>query len=165
MSLLVQESEYHSWSKVLTCGVLECRAVEEREELVHIDLVALGNGAESLREGGEIARELRADAGVGEESALLQEFLVHLVGGSCAEAELCNECFRVEAARTVESFRCSERNASFVIEVSDHGIGEHGGFLFQTVEHHGGHDAVLNANPNVVSLAENRPYEQGLRHR
>ena len=58
----------------------------------------------------------------------------------------------MEAARAVESFRCSKRNACFVIEVSDHGIGEHGGFLFQTVEHHGGHDAVLNTNPNVVSL-------------
>ena len=58
----------------------------------------------------------------------------------------------MEAARTVESFRCSERNASFVIEVSDHGIGEYGGFLFQAVEHHGGHDAVLNADPDVVSL-------------
>ena len=104
--LLVQESENHARTEVLTSGVLECRAVEEREELVHIDLVALGNGAECLREGGEIARELRADTGVGEECTLLLEFLVHLVGGGCAEAELCNESFRVEATRTVESFRC-----------------------------------------------------------
>jgi len=68
--------------------------VEERKELVHIDLVCLGNGAESLREGGEIARELRADTAIGKECALLQEFLVHLVGGSCAEAELRDESFR-----------------------------------------------------------------------
>ena len=104
--------------------------MEQREELVHINLVALRNGAEGLREGGDVARELRTDAGVGKECALLQKFLVHLVGGSCAEAELCNESFWVEAARTVESFRGGKRHASFVIEVPDHGIGEHGGFLF-----------------------------------
>lgn len=44
--LLVKQSEHHARTEVLTSGVLECRAVEEREELVHIDLVALRNGAE-----------------------------------------------------------------------------------------------------------------------
>ena len=81
LSLLIKQGENHARTEVLTGGVLERRAVEQREEFVHIDLVALRNGAECLREGGEIARELRADAGVGEESALLQKFLVHLVGG------------------------------------------------------------------------------------
>ena len=114
LSLLIKQCEHHARAEVLTGGVLQGGAVEEREELVHIDLVCLGNGAECLSEGGEIARELRADAAVGKESALLQEFLVHLVGGSCAEAELRDECFRVEAARTVESFRCGKRNAGFL---------------------------------------------------
>ena len=96
------------------------------------------------------AARLRGSFGLMRESARSAPFFkssLNLVGGGCAEAELCNECFRVEAARAVESFRCCKRNACFVIEVSDHGISEHGGFLFQTVEHHGGHDAVLNTNP------------------
>ena len=79
--MLVKQREHHAGAEVLAGGVLECRAVEQHEQRARLNLVALRNGAEGLGEGGQIAGELRADAAVGKEGALLQEFLVHLVGG------------------------------------------------------------------------------------
>ena len=126
--------------------------MEQHEQSACFNLVALGNGAEGLGKGGQIAGELRADAGVCKQGALLQEFLMHLVGGGSAEAESLHERFRVQAARTVESFRCGERDAGFFVEVADHGIAHVGSLLFEAVVHHGAHDAVLDTDPHVVSL-------------
>ena len=102
--------------------------MEQHEQRARLNLVALRNGAEGLGEGGQVAGELRADAAVGKEGALLQEFLVHLVGGGSAEAEGLHQRFRVQAAGTIESFRCGERDAGFVVEVADHGIAHVGSF-------------------------------------
>ena len=96
--------------------------MEQHEQRACFNLVGLRDAAECLRKGGQVARELRADAGVCKQGALLQEFLMHLVGGGSAEAEGLHEGFRVQAAGTVESFRCGERDAGFVVEVADHGI-------------------------------------------
>ena len=87
-SILIKQSEHHAGAEVLTGGVLECRAVEQHEQCACFNLIGLRDAAECLGEGGQVARELRADAAVGKEGALLQEFLVHLVGGGSAEA--CN---------------------------------------------------------------------------
>ena len=97
---LVQQREHHARAEVLTGGVLECRAVEQHEQRARFNLVGLRDAAECLGEGGQVARELRADAAVGKEGALLQEFLVHLVGGGSAEAEGLHECFREPSLRT-----------------------------------------------------------------
>ena len=96
--------------------------MEQYEQRTRFNLVGLRDAAECLRKGGQVAREFRADAAVGKEGALLQEFLVHLVGGGSAKAEGLHECFRVQAAGTVESFRCGERDSGFLVEVADHGI-------------------------------------------
>ena len=81
---LVKQSEHHAGAEVLTGGVLESRAVEQHEQGARFNLVGLCDAAECLRKGGQVARELRADAGVCKQGALLQEFLVHLVGGGSA---------------------------------------------------------------------------------
>ena len=126
--------------------------MEQHEQRTCFNLIGLGDAAECLGEGGQVARELRADAAVGKEGALLQEFLVHLVGGGGAKAECLHERFRVQAAGTVDSFRCGERDAGFFVEVADHGVTHVCSLLFQSVVHHGAHDAVLDADPHVVSL-------------
>ena len=126
--------------------------MEQHEQCACFNLVRLRDAAECLGEGGQVAGELRADAGVCKEGALLQEFLMHLVGGGGAQAEGLHERFRVQAARTVESFRCGKRDAGFFVEVADHGIAHVGSLLFEAVVHHGAHDAVLDANPHVVCL-------------
>ena len=110
--------------------------MEQHEQRTRFNLVGLRDAAEGLGEGGQVAGELRANAAVGKEGALLQEFLVHLVGGGCAQAEGLHECFRVQAAGAVESFRCGKRDTGFFVEVADHGIAHVGGLLFKAVEHH-----------------------------
>ena len=102
--------------------------MEQHEQRARFNLVGLRDAAECLRKGGQIARELRADAAVCKQGALLQEFLMHLVGGGSTKAECLRERFRVQSARTVESFRCGERDAGFVVEVADHGIAHVGSF-------------------------------------
>ncbi len=96
--------------------------MEQHEQRACFNLIGLRDAAECLRKGGQVARELRADAAVGKQGALLQEAFVQGVGGGGAKAECLHERFRVQAARTVESFRCGERNAGFFVEVADHGI-------------------------------------------
>ena len=103
--------------------------MEQHEQGARFNLVGLRDAAECLGEGGQVAGELRADAGVCKQGALLQEFLVHLVGGGSAKAECLHEGFRVQAAGTVESFRCGERDAGFFVEVADHGIAHVGSLL------------------------------------
>ena len=124
--------------------------MEQHEQGARFNLVGLGDAAECLHKGGQVAREIRADAGICKQGALLQEFLMHLVGSGGAEAESLHERFRVQAAGAVESFRCGERDAGFFVEVADHGIAHVGCLLFEAVVHHGAHNAVLNANPHVV---------------
>ena len=68
---LVQQREHHARAEVLTGGVLECRAVEQHEQGARFNLVRLRDAAECLGEGGQVARELRADAGVCKQGALL----------------------------------------------------------------------------------------------
>ena len=96
--------------------------MEQHEQRACFNLIGLRDAAECLRKGGLVARELRADAGICKQGALLQEFLMHLVGGGGAQAECLHERFRVQAAGTVESFRCGERDAGFFVEVANHGI-------------------------------------------
>ena len=72
--------------------------MEQHEQGARFNLVGLRDAAECLRKGGQVARELRADAGICKEGALLQEFLMHLLGGGGAEAESLHERFRVQAA-------------------------------------------------------------------
>ena len=113
--ILPQQREHHSRPKVLACGVLQGRAVEQHEQGARFNLVGLRDAAECLHKGGQVAGELRADAGVCKQGALLQEFLVHLVGGGSAEAEGLHQSFRVQTAGTVESFRCGKRDAGFFV--------------------------------------------------
>ena len=49
--------------------------MEQHEQCARFNLVGLRDAAECLRKGGQVARELRADAGICKEGALLQEFL------------------------------------------------------------------------------------------
>ena len=102
--------------------------MEQHEQRACFNLVGLRDATECLHKGGQVARELRADAAVGKEGSLLQEFLVHLVGGGGAKAECLRERFRVQTAGTVESFRCGERDAGFFIEIADHGIAHDSSF-------------------------------------
>ena len=96
--------------------------MEQHEQSACFNLVGLRDAAECLHKGGQVAREFRADAGICKQGALLQEFLMHLVGGGGAKAECLHQSFRVQAAGTVESFRCGKRDAGFLVEVADHGI-------------------------------------------
>ena len=70
-AILVQQSEHHAGAEVLAGGVLESRAVEQHEQGARFNLVGLRDAAEFLRKGGQVAGELRADAGVCKQGALL----------------------------------------------------------------------------------------------